>query len=58
MSGSTVALQWLYSGSTVALQWVYSGSTMDNKRPNDEENLPLTHTQLSLASSKGGTKAT
>jgi len=24
MSGSTVALQWLYSGSTVALQWVYN----------------------------------
>ena len=51
MSGSTVALQWVYSGSTVGLQWVYSGSTMDNKRPNDEENLPLTP-------SKGGTKAT
>ena len=50
-SGSTVALQWLYSGSTVGLQWVYSGSTMDNKRLNDEENLPLTP-------SKGGTKAT
>ncbi|WP_181464136.1 hypothetical protein [Capnocytophaga ochracea] len=30
------------SGSTVALQWLYSGSTVMNKRPNDEENLPLT----------------
>jgi len=24
MSGSTVALQWVYSGSTVALQWLYN----------------------------------
>ena len=31
---------------------------MKNQWTKDEENLPLTHTQLSLASSKGGTKAT
>ncbi|EKY04690.1 hypothetical protein HMPREF9078_02169 [Capnocytophaga sp. oral taxon 380 str. F0488] len=31
MSGSTVALQWLYSGSTVGLQWLYSGSTLTNR---------------------------
>ena len=31
-SGFTVGLQWLYSGSTVALQWLYSGSTMNKRR--------------------------
>ncbi|WP_181464181.1 hypothetical protein [Capnocytophaga ochracea] len=42
MSGSTVALQWLYSGSTVALQWLYSGSTValqwlyNEQKTNDE----------------------
>ena len=35
-----------------------SGSTVALQRIKDEGDLPLTHTQLSLASSKGGTKAT
>ncbi|EIW93606.1 hypothetical protein HMPREF1321_1037 [Capnocytophaga sp. oral taxon 412 str. F0487] len=41
MSGSTVALQWVYSGSTVALQWVYSGSTMNDERRKGEGKLKL-----------------
>ena len=32
MSGSTVALQWLYSSSTAALQWLYNGSTMNKSQ--------------------------
>jgi len=32
MSGSTVALQWVYSGSTVALQWLYNEQKTNNER--------------------------
>ena len=46
------------SGSTVGLQWVYSGSTMNDERRKGEGNTletsPFTHSQLSLATSKGG----
>ena len=38
-SGSTVGLQWVYSGSTVGLQWVYNGVTVMNKRRKNEENI-------------------
>ena len=37
MSGSTVALQWLYSGSTVALQWVYNEQKTNNERREGED---------------------
>jgi len=36
MSGSTVALQWLYSGSTVALQWLYNEQKTNDERRNNE----------------------
>ena len=48
MSGSTVALQWVYSGSTMGLQWVYNGVTVMNKRRNNEENIlsPVTYSPI------------
>ena len=36
MSGSTVALQWLYSGSTVALQRTKDEGMTNRKRTYDE----------------------
>gem|GEM_PF-1733813 len=46
MSGSTVALQWLYSGSTVALQWLYSGSTTNKRRTMNEGTTNLSRRKV------------
>ena len=46
MSGSTVALQWLYSGSTVGLQWLYSGSTTNKRRTMNEGTTNLSRRKV------------
>ncbi|MGK7648529.1 hypothetical protein ACSQ7D_00745 [Capnocytophaga sp. G1920] len=41
MSGSTVALQWVYSGSTVALQWLYNEQKTNKRRTMNEGKVKI-----------------